>query len=266
MSEEGSSEGPSEETQLHNLRGVTKDVVWSFNWKRELLDRYDYPPGSAQNPRDGFWNWFNKFKFFNKKTLDRDLPGWSEYDQSLQKVLDKRQKVREPWIPTKFRPNKDDPVNKVLKNLNRPGTDLVDKAYRAIKGEEQGWTLPGYRYIGPGNPVYTGDDATLSEPDKVAKEHDIEYSRIATTSKTEEELRSETDKADTRAIQQFWDKSDISGQLIKGEFPNFGAFIGASGLYLKRAYERQFGQVYPSINSEYYFMLQFYASSIGTTP
>ena len=141
-------------------------------------------------------------------------------------------------------PRKNPTLHKLSKTV--PYTSGIERVADLIAGEKTGTVLLGHDYIGPSNPIYQGDDETLNATDQIAKEHDVQYGLISKESKTEEELRALTDKADTEGIEKFWSSSHVWDQLTSGDIPDFGSLIGAAGLLGKRTYERTFGQVYPS--------------------
>ncbi|MGO8119326.1 hypothetical protein AB9F43_32705, partial [Rhizobium leguminosarum] len=175
-------------------------------------------------------------------------------DPALKDYVKRRPKSKEKFVRPDP-PALSKAVHSVTDKVDLPGTDLIAKLVDvSADPAETGFTLGGYRYIGPGNQIFEGDDETLRPADKVAKQHDQEYSRISKTSHSEAELRAETDKADSDAITRFWDNSHIFDSVKRGEFPEFGALIGAGGLLAKRTYERQFGQVYPKVTGKLYFI------------
>lgn len=91
-------------------------------------------------------------------------------------------------------------------------------------------TLPGFNYLGPGNPLNSGEPT--NNADRIARDHDIEYSRATTA----EEIR----RSDRKAITRFLGDRDLLG-------PSFGGTVGAIGLGAKYALETFTGVLYPSL-------------------
>lgn len=86
--------------------------------------------------------------------------------------------------------------------------------------------LPGYHYLGPGNPLPNGPD--VNSADSVAHKHDIEYQNATKPS----DIR----KSDLKAIKEF----AKTGYL--------GGLIGAAGLSAKYAVESVTGVLYPNMS------------------
>ena len=175
---------------------------------------------------------------------------WKANNPNRKEAYQRYLNTHFPKRPERAHPN----LHKLSKTV--PYTSGIERAADILSGENTGKTLLGYDYIGPGNPIYSGDDETLESTDKIAKEHDVQYSLIAENSKTQEELRELTDKADTEGIEKFWNNSHIGEQLLHGNIPDWGSLFGAIGLLGKRSYERTFGQTYPSpdVLSKFYFV------------
>lgn len=85
-------------------------------------------------------------------------------------------------------------------------------------------TLPGYKYLGPGNDLFSGEP--VNDADKVAQTHDWDYAQA----KSKQDIF----KADKSAIDSF---KNTSG---------FGGFIGKTGLQIKNFFEESINHtVYP---------------------
>ena len=91
-------------------------------------------------------------------------------------------------------------------------------------------TLPGFNYLGPGNPLDNGEPT--NNADRIARDHDIEYS----TATSPEDIR----RSDRKAIIRFLGDRDLFG-------PSIGGTIGAIGIGAKYALESVTGVLYPSL-------------------
>lgn len=98
------------------------------------------------------------------------------------------------------------------------------------------FTLPGFRYLGPGNPLDSG--TPTNKADSIARDHDFEYD--SATSKED------IFKSDLKAIGRF--TSNLFTDL--NPISRFGSTVGAIGLGAKTAVERIKGDViYPSTSN-----------------
>jgi len=86
--------------------------------------------------------------------------------------------------------------------------------------------LPGYHYLGPGNPLPNGPDVNSAY--SVAHKHDIEYANAT----SDADIR----KSDLKAIKEF----------VKTGY--LGGFAGAAGLSAKYAVESLTGVLYPNMS------------------
>ena len=91
-------------------------------------------------------------------------------------------------------------------------------------------TLPGFNYLGPGNPLDNGEPT--NNADRIARDHDFEYS----TATSPEDIR----RSDRKAIIRFLGDRDLLG-------PSFGGTVGAIGIGAKYALESFTGVLYPSL-------------------
>lgn len=260
-------------SSLSGIPAGEKHKFWSEadNWKRELHYREGYPHGHPLNPKDGFWDWFRKYQFLHnldehgeprvksRKPSQKNIEvsGRKYFDTWRKNNREKLEEVYKQYVDKKYpkRPPRTNPnLHKLSKTV--PYTSGIERIGDLISGDTTGTVLLGHDYIGPGNPIYSGDDKELTSTDKIAKEHDVQYGLISENAKTAEEVRELTDKADTEGIEKFWKDSHIFDQLTEGNIPDFGSLIGAAGLLGKRTYERTFGQTYPSpdIKSKFYFI------------
>jgi len=91
-------------------------------------------------------------------------------------------------------------------------------------------TLPGYNYLGPGNPLDSG--TPVNKTDQIAEKHDWAYHYA----------KSDSDifKADHQAIQEFGNESGL------------GAFLGKYGLEAKNLIEEKLigKSIYPSFSGK----------------
>ncbi len=108
------------------------------------------------------------------------------------------------------------------------GAGLVTIGAGLAIGLSGGATLPGHKYIGPGNEEDAGEP--VDEDDRIASVHDTAYGVAA----TQEEVRA----ADTHAIDEFDKDFQETG--------NIHSAIGRTGLQIKKAVEDRVGVLYPS--------------------
>jgi hypothetical protein len=91
--------------------------------------------------------------------------------------------------------------------------------------ESDAFTLPGYNYLGPGNPLFNGEPT--SKLDKVARAHDIEYN----LSRSAEDIR----EADLRFL----------SRLHNCEGEHCAKYTAYCGIGIKYALESLTGPLYP---------------------
>ena len=91
-------------------------------------------------------------------------------------------------------------------------------------------TLPGYKYLGPGNPVNNGEPTDYA--DSVAQRHDQQYA----AANSDSDIRS----SDREAIVGFLTDRNILGPSVAGS-------IGAIGIGAKYAAETVLGVQYPNM-------------------
>lgn len=106
--------------------------------------------------------------------------------------------------------------------------------------KDNGATLPGTDYVGPGNDIHI--DAPRSGSDAIAKEHDVGYDDIQRRARlgqlTEDEFAANVEHLDNEAIRKFADNYHSSGE--------WQSFVGRWGLYLKNRIEAVTGTLYPT--------------------
>lgn len=95
------------------------------------------------------------------------------------------------------------------------------------KQAEGGFTLPGYPHLGPGNSV--ASEPSGNPVDEITRQHDLAYEKAQSV----RDIR----VADEHAIHSFALHVPTKDALA--------AITGLTGLSLKTAVERVFGQVYP---------------------
>lgn len=109
----------------------------------------------------------------------------------------------------------------------------------AVKLRNEGATLPGSDYIGPGNPIHI--DAPKDEADAIAKEHDVEYDRILRYAQTH-------DITYTDFVNQIRAADKVAQDKFRDDFAtssNWRSYVARHGLRLKSAVERTVGHIYP---------------------
>lgn len=116
--------------------------------------------------------------------------------------------------------------------IPEPRADVVSRApeHTSAWGHGGSFLLPGYRYLGPGNPLDNGEPINALDSD--AREHDTAYENAYTAEHVRE--------ADRVAIAKFANHHSVD---------NFAAVIGIAGLTAKYDIESVSGVKYPSANS-----------------
>ncbi len=112
------------------------------------------------------------------------------------------------------------------------------KSRQVIEAERRGLTVPGYKYLGPGNSLNRGQPTNQIDED--AKEHDEAYDKAKTTQ--------EVSQADNTFVNKALDH--IVNAINFKETPDnaVGATIGAIGIGTKQAVEKHTGVIYPSVS------------------
>lgn len=103
---------------------------------------------------------------------------------------------------------------------------------RSPKLSPPAFTIPGYKYEGPGNALNLGNP--VNKADAVAMAHDYAYEYAVNTNDIKE--------ADNVAIENF-----VSLDTIKDS--PFGGIVGAAGLEAKKVVESIIGTQYPNSNT-----------------
>lgn len=104
---------------------------------------------------------------------------------------------------------------------------------------KSGLTLPGYKYLGPGNSLNRGQPVNAVDED--AREHDLLYNNA----KTEQEVR----YADDHFISKTLDHVVNAINLKETPKSAIGAAVGLAGIGIKKGIENHTGVIYPSIVS-----------------
>lgn len=113
---------------------------------------------------------------------------------------------------------------------------------------ETGYTLPGYKYLGPGNDLDLGEPT--NELDKLAQEHDISYNEI------EQEFQEDINKgveesiAKQRAIQKVKTADETFLKKVyqynpETKYDSIARTTALAGIGTKYLGERVLGQIYP---------------------
>lgn len=113
------------------------------------------------------------------------------------------------------------------------------KSDKILKTERKGLTVPGYKYLGPGNSLNRGTPNNNIDED--AKEHDEAYNKAKTSQEVSEADKKFISKAGDHIVNSINQKESISNTI--------GGVIGAVGIGLKSAVEKHTGVIYPSIVS-----------------
>lgn len=112
------------------------------------------------------------------------------------------------------------------------------KSQKVLESERRGLTVPGYKYLGPGNSLNRGEP--VNEIDEDAKEHDEAYDKAKTTQ--------EVSQADNKFVNKALDHLVNAINLKETPGNTFGAAIGAIGIGTKQAIEKHSGVIYPSVS------------------
>lgn len=113
------------------------------------------------------------------------------------------------------------------------------KSEKVLKSERRGLTVPGYKYLGPGNSLNRG--VPNNNIDEDAREHDEAYSKAKTSEEVSQADKTFLSKAGDHLVNAINQKESLSNTV--------GAAIGAAGIGLKSAVEKHTGVIYPSIVS-----------------
>lgn len=91
--------------------------------------------------------------------------------------------------------------------------------------------IPWHKYLGPGNSLNEGEP--VNNADRIAYYHDLAYDKRP----------EDVSRADEEAIE------DFGLNIIENPSEALPSALGWLGLKAKRAWERHFGQVYPSVSN-----------------
>ncbi|AGO32183.1 structural protein [Junonia coenia densovirus] len=112
------------------------------------------------------------------------------------------------------------------------------KSQKVLEAERRGLTVPGYKYLGPGNSLNRGQPTNQIDED--AKEHDEAYDKAKTSQ--------EVSQADNTFVNKALDHIVNAINLKETPGNAFGAAIGAIGIGTKQAIEKHSGVIYPSVS------------------
>lgn len=127
--------------------------------------------------------------------------------------------------------------------VRRLNDNSVESSSSGESSEEysRGYTLPGFKYLGPGNSLNQGEPT--NRVDATARTHDIEYSTAATAS----DIR----QSDRRFIGANINHLSESLQGNRSISETVGAAAGTIGIGVKYLAESAVGVQYPSLESKY---------------
>ncbi|CAH2088622.1 unnamed protein product [Euphydryas editha] len=116
-----------------------------------------------------------------------------------------------------------------------------------------GYTLPGYKYLGPGNPLDLGEPS--NELDRIAQEHDNAYAAaeqnyLAQINEAETKEEKKIDKEAVQAIKEADEKflSQVFWYHPTSEYDKIAKTLAWAGIGTKFLRERVLGQLYPNFN------------------
>lgn len=118
---------------------------------------------------------------------------------------------------------------------------------------QTGYTLPGYKYLGPGNELDVGEPT--NELDKIAQEHDITYSEIE--SEYQDKLKSgvkqeEAKKWATQRVKKADETflTSVYAYTPTSKYDSFAKTAALTGIGTKYLGERVLGTIYPRFRAE----------------
>lgn len=106
-----------------------------------------------------------------------------------------------------------------------------------------GLTLPGYKYLGPGNSLNAGEPT--NELDRIAKEHDKQYDKITKhfkKTKNLKEFSSSVQKSDSDFLEE------VNALEPEGLYDTVAKNAALVGIGLKRLVEQNTGVLYPRVS------------------
>lgn len=112
------------------------------------------------------------------------------------------------------------------------------KSQKVLEAEKRGLTVPGYKYLGPGNSLNRGQPTNQIDED--AKEHDEAYDKAKTSQ--------EVSDADNTFVNKALDHIVNAINLKETPGNTFGAALGAIGIGTKQTIEKHSGVIYPSVS------------------
>jgi hypothetical protein len=108
---------------------------------------------------------------------------------------------------------------------------------KVLDTERRGLTVPGYKYLGPGNSLNRGQPTNQIDED--AKEHDEAYDKAKTNQ--------EVSEADNKFVNKALDHLVNAINFKETPGNTIGAAVGAVGIGIKQAVEKHTGIIYPSV-------------------
>lgn len=151
--------------------------------------------------------------------------------------------------PSSF-PNKkkqDLPVDQTKERLQRIlGTRVSHEFTEWYRQDNKpgGFTTPGLKYQGPGNPTNIGDPVNYA--DSLAEKHDLQYAHASYKFNKNKITKEEFEKRITKIDQEFLKNNALNVTSSINPLEQGSSIIGTVGIGIKYAAESVIGQQYPS--------------------
>lgn len=158
-------------------------------------------------------------------------------------------KVKKPPIdPYKKKDLPIDHTRERLKQILGTGVskEFVEWYRQDHKGS--GFTTPGLKYQGPGNPTNIGDPVNVA--DSFAEKHDLQYAHASYKFKTGKINQQQYENRIKKIDEEFLKNNAHNITASMNPLEQVSSLIGTVGIGVKYGAERAFGQQYPSTNPE----------------
>ncbi|QRK03673.1 capsid protein 1 [Duck-associated ambidensovirus 2] len=109
-----------------------------------------------------------------------------------------------------------------------------------------GFTTPGLKYQGPGNPTNIGEPVNYA--DTLAEKHDLQYAHASYKFSKNKVTKEEFEKRITKIDQEFLKNNAFNITSSINPLEQVSSIIGTAGIGIKYAAESVVGQKYPSTN------------------